>query len=295
VKRAPAVAVAGTPGAWSSEALAEALRNRGADSRVISTSDLVHDLESGDVLCAGESLRSLDAVAVKKAGDAYDVYIEDRLVALEALQAAGVPVFSDPQAIRRTVNRYRMTHFLRQAGVPMPATRVTESVDGAVAAVREWGAAILKPIFTSKGRGMLKLDANVDVAGALRKWQDAGGGPFYLQRFVDAPGRDLAVAVLGGRTIGAYYRVARSGEWMTTTAAGGHYERAAATPELEQIALTATAALGLTYTTVDIVESAGGPLVYEVSAFGGFSGLRDACGIDAADLFAAHVLEQIAP
>jgi ribosomal protein S6--L-glutamate ligase len=287
------VAVAGTPGAWSSEALTEALRNRGAESRVISTSDFLHDLETGDVRYGGESLRSLDAIVIKKAGDAYDVYIEDRLVALEALRDAGVPVFSDPSAVRRTVNRYRMTQYLRAANVPMPATYVTESLDEAAQAVQEWGTAILKPIFTSKGRGMLKLESESDVNGKLRRWQEAGSGPFYLQRFVDAPGQDLAVAVLAGRVIGAYYRVARGGEWKTTTAAGGHYEPAAVTPQLEEISLTATEALGLTYTTVDIVESAEGPLVYEVSAFGGFAGLKEACAIDAADLFAAHVLEQL--
>jgi ribosomal protein S6--L-glutamate ligase len=289
-----AVAVAGTPGAWSSEVLAEALRARGADSRVISTGDMVHDLETADVRCEGESLKELDAVVIKKAGDAYDVFIENRLVALEALKAAGVLVLSDPEAIRRTVNRYRMTHFLRKANVPMPATYVTESLDAAVKAVQEWGAAILKPIFTSKGRGMLKLGTDNTTPEALRDWQEAGNGPFYLQRFIDAPGRDLAVAVLGGRTIGAYYRVAEEGKWMTTTAAGGHYEPAEVTPQLAEIALNATAALGLTYTTVDMVESKNGPLVYEVSAFGGFSGLQKACGIDAAGLFADHVLKELA-
>ena len=31
-------------------------------------------------------------------------------------------------------------------------------------------------------------------------------------------------------------------------------------------------------------------MVFEVSAFGGFRGLLDACGVDAAEAYAAHVV-----
>ena len=47
-----------------------------------------------------------------------------------------------------------------------------------------------------------------DLRTALARHGRAGLGPFYLQRFIEHPGRDLGVAVLDGQCLGAYWRVA---------------------------------------------------------------------------------------
>jgi ribosomal protein S6--L-glutamate ligase len=44
---------------------------------------------------------------------------------------------------------------------------------------------------------------------------------------------------------------------------------------------------------VDVAEAADGPIVFEVSAFGGFRGLWEGCGIDAAGLYAGYILEKL--
>jgi ribosomal protein S6--L-glutamate ligase len=50
---------------------------------------------------------------------------------------------------------------------------------------------------------------------------------------------------------------------------------------------------GLIFTGVDLIESPdGGFVVLEVSAFGGFRGLLDACGIDAAGALAQVLLRR---
>ena len=41
-------------------------------------------------------------------------------------------------------------------------------------------------------------------------------------------------------------------------------------------------------------ETPDGAAVFEVSAFGGFRGLLDACGLDAAEAYADYVLEHLA-
>jgi len=55
-----------------------------------------------------------------------------------------------------------------------------------------------------------------------------------------------------------------------------------------------SACFGLSYAGVDLVEGPDGFLVYEVSAFGGFRGLHEAYGLDAARLFAGYVLRSLA-
>ena len=48
------------------------------------------------------------------------------------------------------------------------------------------------------------------------------------------------------------------------------------------------------YTTVDVAESASGPIVFEVSAFGGFRGAHEGIGIDVAHLYVQHALRELA-
>ena len=56
----------------------------------------------------------------------------------------------------------------------------------------------------------------------------------------------------------------------------------------------AQALFDLDFTCVDVVETAEGPMVFEVSAFGGFRGLQEACGVDAAGAYADHVVHTLA-
>jgi ribosomal protein S6--L-glutamate ligase len=44
---------------------------------------------------------------------------------------------------------------------------------------------------------------------------------------------------------------------------------------------------------VDVAETAEGPKVFEVSAFGGFRGIQDASGMDAAAMLTDYILEKI--
>jgi len=83
---------------------------------------------------------------------------------------------------------------------------------------------------------------------------------------------------------------------MTTTAAGGRYAAADPPPVAVDLALRAARRFGLLFTGVDLVEGPDGSFaVLEVSAFGGFRGLLEACGIDAAPLLARAVLARLGP
>ena len=44
---------------------------------------------------------------------------------------------------------------------------------------------------------------------------------------------------------------------------------------------------------MDVVETADGPVVFEVSAFGGFRGLKESQGIDVAGKYVQWVLRQL--
>lgn len=287
------IGVAGVPGKTSTEALGKAFRQRGTATLVFDLGDARLDLDRGEAICHGWNLGDLDALVVKKLGDSIDPRVPQRVNLLHAVENQGVRVFSRPGAVEAVNDRYRMTMRLRQAGVPMPPTVVTDSLEEAAATIEEWGAAVLKPVFTSKGRGMHLLRCGEAHRLALRRWAGDHGAPFYLQQLVSHPGRDLGVGLLGGEPLGAYYRVGRAGEWRTTVQLGGHYEEAHPSAALTRLASQVAELFGLDFTIVDIVETPDGPMVYEASAFGGFGGLSQACGISAAERYADYVLKEL--
>jgi ribosomal protein S6--L-glutamate ligase len=221
------IAVIGTPGGWSTDRLAAAFQRAGAETVVVDLAACSVRPPDPRLFHRGEALAGLDGAVVKKIGDTAGGWaVQERLHLLRQLEASGVPVVSRPAAVARAMNRLAMTLELARGGFPVPETVVTEDAAEVAQAVERYGTAVAKPLFTSKGRGMARLHAGDDVAAFVARWQAQGLGPVYLQRFVKHPGRDLGVAVLDGRYLGAYWRVAGPDAWMTTILSGGRYERA---------------------------------------------------------------------
>jgi tetrahydromethanopterin:alpha-L-glutamate ligase len=278
------VAVAGIPEAWSSERMREALQERGIDSFVFSLGDCLHDLSTGRVTLGEQDLGDLDGIIIKKLAPQDSPVARLRLHMMRSLEDQGVRIFSPSSVIERAMDRYGMNRELAAAGLPLPETIAFESMEGLRAAVDKLGDAVVKPVYTSKGRGMFRARAGEE----LPDW-DPEHGRWLAQRFVDAPGRDIGACVLGGKYVGAFYRVASEGKWMTTTLSGGHYEHCELDRNGQDIAVKAANLFGLDYTVVDLVEHQDGYLMYEVSAFGGFRGLWTANQIDVAALYAEYI------
>jgi ribosomal protein S6--L-glutamate ligase len=268
--------------------MAESLRARGCDAFVFNPADLVHNITTGRVTISDEPV-TVDAIVVKKLGDQSHAGARLRLHALRALEQQCVRVFSAADVIDVAMDRYRMSMILAQAAIPIPETIAVESIDGITNAVRQLGDAVVKPVYTSKGRGMIRI--NVQQTDAIASLLAKGDQRYLVQRFVDAPGRDVGATVIGGCFVGAFYRVAQPGEWMTTTAQGGKYAPCDLSPRGIALAESAARAFNLDYTVVDLVEQPNDSfLCYEVSAFGGFRGLLEATGVDPSVAYAAHVM-----
>lgn len=285
------IGIVGLPGGWSSEALADRVRDRTGFRLVVDPSKLCAKLQRGEVWCGDHDLCKLDALIIKKMGESYGSEMLDRLELLRFVESRGVRCFSKPGSIMGLLDRLSCTVTLAAAGIPMPATVITEDLDEAVEVVRGFGAAVAKPLYSTKARGMALLTASDDsLAAKLREFRDAGNPVMYLQQKLSLPGKDLGVMFLGGQYIGTYARVKNGGSWNTTIHSGGRYERHEPPQAFIDLAYRAQALFDLDLTSVDVVETDDGPVVFEVSAFGGFSGLRDGCNQDAAALYADYVV-----
>src|SRR5205823_10360006 len=86
------------------------------------------------------------------------------------------------------------------------------------------GDVVVKPLFGSEGRGLLRV-SDPELARRAFLTLERLGAVLYLQRYIRHPGHDLRAFVLGGRVLGAIRRVAREGDWRTNVAVGGQFER----------------------------------------------------------------------
>ena len=289
------VAVVGTPGGWSSEALADAFERRFGERILIDLDHVVLDVGEGTVRAGDWNLCELDGIWVKKAGRRYSSHLLDRLEILRFAAESGVPVFSHPEKILRLLDRLSCTVTLGAHGIPLPPTRVTEDMGHALDAVRDFGVAVLKPLYSTKARGMelVRWTNEAETRAEIESFRDAGNPVMYIQKKIDIPLQDHGLVFLRGEFIGGYARVRGTGAWNTTIHSGGKYAPYDPSAEIVELARAAQAPFGLDFTSVDIAETEQGPIVFEVSAFGGFRGLTEGAGVDVLEVVTGHVEEWI--
>jgi len=290
------VGVIGIAGKWSTEALADAVEERTGNRLVIDMGEVNLDLERQRLLFQGQDLCQLDALIVKKISARYNPNTLDRLELLRVAEQAGVRVFSRAENMLRLIDRLSCTITLRNADIPMPATCVTEDVGAAVTAVETFGSAVFKPLYSTRARGMCVISAgsgHSEIEREIRTFQ-ADNPMMYIQQKIDLPGRDLGMVFLAGEYLGSYARVSQGDVWNTTIRSGGRYAAYTPPDSVIELAQRAQALFDMDFTTVDVAETDSGPVVFEVSAFGGFRGALEGIGIDAAGLYTEHVLRQLA-
>lgn len=288
------VGVVGVPGAWSSERLADAIEAKTGFRLLIDLAQVRFDSVRDTVMYRNRDLGKLDGLIIKKISSQYSPDRLDRLELLDFLYRGGQRIFSSPSAIMSSYSRVSCTLRLLSGGIPMPPTVLTEDVQQAIKAIQEYKSAVLKPLYTSKARGMVVMRGDdPDLAEKVQDYLEAGNKIIYIQKMIDIPGRDLGVVFLGGAYVATYARVSSGSSWNTTTVNGGRYQSYRPSDEIIELARKAQALFGLDFTSVDVVETQDGPRVFEVSAFGGFRGLVEGNGIDAADLYADYVLKRI--
>lgn len=153
---------------------------------------------------------------------------------------------------------------------------------------------VVKPAFGSQGRG---VTVYTNVASALAALGDDVRAKteqhLVAQPFWGPKGHDLRVFVVAERCVAAMRRHAPDNGLVNNTSKGGTTEAIDPVGEYVELAVRATASLGLDYAGVDIVESVP-PRVLEVNALPSFTSLHAATGVNPALDIWALVLSRIA-
>jgi len=127
------------------------------------------------------------------------------LYATKFLDSYGVPVVNSPETGDICADKAKNSLALAEADIPTPATEVTFTKEAAMESIEEFGyPCVLKPVVGSWGRLMAKIDTR-NAAEAILEHKETLGHyehkVFYIQEFVDKPGRDIRALAVDGEPI----------------------------------------------------------------------------------------------
>ena len=205
-----------------------------------------------------------------------------RISLIEHMEVAGIRVVNPCYAFRRARDKYATQYTLETAGLPIPTTYTTESMADAYRVSEMYGEFIYKPILSSMGKGAMKF-TDPDLAYNAYKMLDRYSQPLILQKYVPNPGRDVRVFVIGDEVVGSAYKYKAAGKWKTNVAQGGTMVDEKVPEDILELGLSATQAMGLDYSGVDVIESSDGPVILEVNGSPGWQALNVAANIKVAD------------
>ena len=258
-----------------------ALRERGVNHERIDPREVTLGLGDG-------GLDGYDAVLVRCLSHSQAYYLS------RWLMDQGVPAVSSHQAIATCGDKMLTSAALKAAALPIPRTVVAFTPETALKAIEEMGyPVVLKPVLGSWGRLLARVNDR-DAAEALLEHKSTLGGymhsVFYIQEYVDKPGRDIRTLVVGDKVVYAIYR--RSEHWITNTARGGAAEPCPLHPEIADLSLAAAQAVGGGILAVDLLETVDGRLlVNEINHTPEFHGAAQATEANIAAEIVDYLLE----
>jgi RimK family alpha-L-glutamate ligase len=235
------------------------------------------------------TLDDVDAVIVRTMPPGSLEQVVFRMDRLHALAARGVPVLNPPRALEVCVDKYLALERLSAAGMRVPETIVCQHADAALAAFEQLGRdVVVKPIFGSEGRGMVRV-SDPELAWRTFRAIERTQSVLYVQRFIPHPGWDLRAFVLDGRVLAAVRRLG-NGDWRTNVAQGARAEPVDLSNQQEVLAVRAAEAVGAIAAGVDLLPGPDGEwYVIEVNAVPGWRALAPATGVDIARLMIEHL------
>jgi ribosomal protein S6--L-glutamate ligase len=188
----------------------------------------------------------------------------------------GCPYLNRPWAIRIASDHWSTLEVLAAAGIPHAESRRIGPADGLGDAFAALGRPlVIKRPDSSGGRGVY-LVASEDEYEAIRLV--SGPGPYVAQRFYsESEGVDLRALVLRGEVVASARRRAASGEWRANVERGGTLAPWRLTRSEIEMAVGASAAVGLDLVGVDMLQTNHGSLVIETNAKPGVRTART-CG-----------------
>ena len=209
-------------------------------------------------------------------------------------EAHGVPVVNSSAVAERCGDKYVTSQILAQNGIPTPRVYMAFDEESALSAIEAMGyPCVLKPVVGSWGRLLAKVD-NRHMAESLIEHKSSLGvnhQVFYIQEYINKPGRDIRAFVIGNECICAIYR--SSENWITNTARGGVATNCHVTDEIAELCQRAARAVGGGLLALDLFETDNGLTINEINHTMEFRNSITTTGVNIPEKMVDYVLRSV--
>jgi len=208
-------------------------------------------------------------------------------------EAHEIPVVNPSIVAERCGDKYITSQILAKNRIPTPRVMMAFDEESALRAIETMGyPCVLKPVVGSWGRLLAKVE-NREMAEALIEHKATLGvnhQVFYIQEYINKPGRDIRAFVIGDQCIGAIYRYSEN--WITNTARGGVATNCPVTDEMAELCHHAALAVGEGLLALDLFETENGFTINEINHTMEFRNSITTTGVNIPALVVDYVLEQ---
>lgn len=248
--------------------LLQALRDRGVDFEKIDDRELVLWLD-------GREFPRYDAVLERCINHSRAQHT------LEVLNSQGIPTVNNFAVATVCGDKLLTSSALVRHGVPTPKVAIAYTPESALTAIEELGyPVVMKPAVGSWGRLIARVNDRAAAESLLEHKQVLGSyhhSTYYIQEYIEKPGRDIRSFVVGDRVVAAIYRTSK--HWITNTARGAVTSNCPVTDEMRDISLAAARAVGGGVVAVDLLEAKDRLLINEVNYTMEFKNSIDVTGV----------------
>jgi [lysine-biosynthesis-protein LysW]---L-2-aminoadipate ligase len=208
-------------------------------------------------------------------------------------EAQGVHVINPSVIAERCGDKYITSQILVNNNIPTPRVLMAFDETSAIAAVEALGyPCVLKPVIGSWGRLLAKVDDPYAAEAFIEHKATLGVNHqvFYIQEYINKPGRDIRAFVIGEEPICAIYR--SSDKWITNTARGGVATNCPVTDEIADLCRRAARAMGGGLLALDLFETENGLTINEINHTMEFRNSITTTGINIPEKMVDYVLAQ---
>jgi gamma-F420-2:alpha-L-glutamate ligase len=214
------------------------------------------------------------------------------LALMRQFERLGIPVLNDSRSVEMVSDKLSTMQLLSQEGLPIPKTLLMNGDVDADLVEKEIGwPCVVKATSGSKGRTVYLCQSRAVFEGLMELLGSiALKKVLIVQEFVAAaPGTDLRVWVIGGKTVAAMKRTGAEGDFRANISQGGGAETFEITEEVDYLARETARILGLQIAGVDLLFDRDGFKICEANSSPGFKGMDRYCGQDMAQRIVDYI------
>ncbi len=204
------------------------------------------------------------------------------IYATRMYESYGVKVVNSSGTAETCADKVETSLTLKEAGVPTPRTEVAFTEESALEVIERFGyPCVVKPVTGSWGRLLAKVDSRHSAEAVLEHKSTLGHyehSIFYIQEFVEKPGRDIRVLAVDGEPVASIAR--KADHWITNTSRGAESEQFELDEEAREIVRDANNAVGGGLLGIDLMETGDSYTVHEVNHGTEFKNIHRVTDVD---------------